>query len=442
MLKSSIVFLSIAVCSHTASDELTVDQLIKNSKSASPVELASIFFELGQNGEESAPAIPLLIAHLGDDRNGLKQAIPDDSSVGFFASRTLTQIGLPAVPALISTLKEPSCDDTVKLRCVTVIGEIGCRSRQSEELMIKIGVESRDEHVVSSTLHSLATVFVDRKKVASHIVRFFDHENIYIQVRAIRLAGRLRFTDKALEMLLLEKIGDETQFFDPGFSRFVNSPTVGLDAIRSLAEFPELSKRTLESLKRLLETKDRMVAIEAARAIHMQTGLMNQKGMSFIKRILQDESNETNVLGYALQAAGRSVADERARTILPELQRLVKHSDSGIRTAAIKAMSNIDLEKTIQMSETLRDDENEYVRYAAYESASLASPENDRAYSLLKKGLYDESIRNQQLVLDWFSGLEIRLSDARQTLREFRKVCKEKMRPAVDIAISKVEARR
>lgn len=315
-------------------------EILQDKSEAYSRARAEAIVVVGKIGAEAKTVVPLLI--------GLFREKPQ--SLHWGATRTLQQIGVSAVPALVETLKDQ--DSEVRIQALVTLA--GMEPEPSEATpSLKAALKDKEGKVRLTAVHILWEKSKDPIAFDTLIELLRDRDSAARDSAALFLA-EVQPKHKATVPALLKALTN------PELSNRIRAAI----ALREVAKHPAAVPVILEGIKSRNESAFWAVDVH----------LSDKEGISALTKYLKDKNSD---MRFAAADALRCVG-EKAAPAVPALIVALKDQHEEVRLAAIEALGNIgpSAQPAIPMlAEQLKDTNASYrVAYALGNIGAAALP--------------------------------------------------------------------
>ncbi|WP_397569574.1 HEAT repeat domain-containing protein [Schlesneria sp. T3-172] len=386
------------------SDPKTIGKLAELAKSDNAAVRWHAVTAIGEGGQESQSALPVLIGTLKDE----------DANVRFSAQQALYRLGEAAVPALIDALD----DEETQLVATSILGGMGPAASSAAGRLANL-VESPNHSVRREAVFALASIGGDATSHVPELIKALEDKQFPYPGVVAYCLGRLRAKDAkdALRTALDEAEDPLTRLaiacalidVDPKDEDNVNAalphvtsalrderPQLRREAIFALGRMGERAKVVAPVLSESIYDPDPVVRREALVAL----AEMAPKGESAIKLFVdllgENDPTVRSVASYALGRIGKP-----AHAATAPLQQLLESPDLHEKTLAAWALVRVSPEpKTKEVAipllvAALHGDKNPQMRLQMAQTLGEVGEESALAKEALELALKDsdEAVR-------------------------------------------------
>ncbi len=361
-------------------------------------------------GDNAAPAIPELIAALGDGHVAERDGLLFSRTVGQIASLALESIGPKAVPALadamltrpekairiaaastlvellhksgqktliLQVLDRAAADPEEAMRRVAVqgLGRMGPMARPALAHLIEIVKGDSSEWVRFEAVTSLGLIDPKGERVISHIADALKDRSADVSWAAARSLGTLGSLAKSSVPALTAALDDPREHHLPLTPDFTGMRALRCDVADALGRIGIEANAAIPALRKAV-AKDRNPEVRVFAAMALSRIDPRDRGaVSAIIRELEDKGEGTAGPAAAIEALAE--LGPRARAAVPVLLRSLAHDEPSIRSGAAKALAAVGDRAVIPDLERLLEDKDHLVRDAARASLEkLAAAQN------------------------------------------------------------------
>ena len=352
-------------------------------------------------GDNAAPAVPELIALLGDGHVAERDGLMFSRTVGQVASLALESIGPKAVSALAdamlngpekamriaaaSTLVElldksdqkplifqrldrAAADPEEAMRRVAVqgLGRMGPMAKPALAHLIEIVKGDPSESVRFDAVTSLGLIDPRGERVIPHLTAALKDRSADVSWAAASSLGRFGPSAKSSVPALTAALDDPRERHLPLTPDFTGIRALRCDVAEALGRIGIEADAAIPALRTAV-AKDRNPEMRVFAALALsRIDTKDQGAVSAIIRELEDRGEGTAGPAAAIEA----LADlgPKARAAVPVLLRSLAHDEPSIRSSAAEALAAIGDRAVIPDLESLLEDKDNLVRDAARES--------------------------------------------------------------------------
>ncbi len=254
---------------------------------------------LGHLGPLAAPAVPALVAMLGDDSNLLRRTVGE----------ALSRIGPEAVPALIAALKTGT--PIVRDEAAIALGQMsGSAPTAVPQLIVLLADAKLDDEVRRASARALGLIGKVSVPAVTELLAALKADDFGLRSEAARALG---------------KIGAEPAVVMPALIDLLRDPThlVKLESIRSLAAFGPAAQPAVAVLVEL--TQQTKAEVELRQAAVDTLGAIGPKAKSAVPAlavILKDRTTPTGLRAVSAEAITR--LEPTAKDALPAFRDVLR----------------------------------------------------------------------------------------------------------------------
>jgi HEAT repeat protein len=349
-------------------------------------------------GDNAAPAIPELIALLGDGHVAERDGLLFCRTVGQVASLALESIGPKAVPALAdamitrpekairiaaaSTLVElldksdqkplilrgldraaADREDAVRRVAVQGLGRMGPMANPALAHLIEIVKGDPSEWVRFEAVTSLGLIDPRGERVIPHLTDALKDRSADVSWAAARSLGKLGPFAKSSVPALTAALDDPREHHLPLTPDFTWMRALRCDVADALGRIGIEANAAIPALRKAV-AKDRNPEVRVFAALALSRIDPKDQGVvSAIIRELEDKGEGTSGPAAAIEA----LADlgPKARAAVPALLRSLAHDEPSIRSGAARALAAVGDRAVIPDLERLLEDKDNLVRDTA-----------------------------------------------------------------------------
>jgi HEAT repeat protein len=351
-------------------------------------------------GENAAPAIPELIALLGDEQVAEWEELLFTRTVGKVASQALKSIGHKAVPALADAMVTRP-EKAIRIAAASTLVELFDKSDQKPLIFQRLDRATADpeEAMRRVAVQGLGRMGPMAKPALAHLIQIVKGDpSEWVRFEAVTSLGLIDPTGERVILPLTEALKDRSAYvssaaarslgsFSPSAKSSVPALTAALDdprdiqlgthstlAIRALrCDVAEAlgrigtdAKAAIPALRKAV-ARDRNPEVRVSAALALSQIDPNDHGaVSAIIRELELKGEGTSGQEAAIKALAES--GPKARAAVPALLRSLVNDEPSIRSLAVRALAAIGDRTVIPSLKGLLEDKDDFVREAVRES--------------------------------------------------------------------------
>lgn len=333
-------------------DSRQLSELLDDLRTGDVVEVKDALVALTEMGAQAAPAIPLLIERLDDDREPYGDRMGD--VIGKFAEVALWQIGKPAIPALTRILSATDKKES-RIRAIRLLELRGHDADQAVAALAKC-VNENDLDIRLSAIHALATVAKEPRSVVPLLICMLGDKDPNIRGAAACGLGRIGGVAAAPAVPQLLAMVDDTKWRGEMYSGDCGgAKLIRIDAIEALGEIGVRDRCVVTKMASLLNDQNSDVRIAAAQAYCLLSDDVG-KALTVLTSQLR---NKTTAVAAARALAGVGSA---AQPVTTELIRSLADSEELVRSYAVDAIAAIRPPNVIELLKRMMRDNSPIVR--------------------------------------------------------------------------------
>lgn len=354
-------------------EKVPLETWIAELSSNDPARAALAADMLGDFKEAAAPAIPVLVKALQDDRQSAPSSGPVVPLVCTSAQFALAKIGAPAVPALVAAL-ETEKDDSVRFSLLSVLASIGKPAAEATPLLKKL-VESDHEQDKLSAFYALCSVHPQNAEFMQYLIATLDNDDPDIRATAARKLGEYQQAAAPAVERLQRMLQDTGGRWEAISHCMITTVPVRADATEALGRIGPAAAPALPTLAKMMRL-DAAIEVRAAAAVAVARIDPTQtlEAVDALLGLLSSPHHGAR----APEAAANALAEigPPAKNALPALIMLLHSKDRYQRLLAADALAAVGQHESLPfLIDTLLFDPDEYVRSDVLEIiVGLAQP--------------------------------------------------------------------
>jgi HEAT repeat protein len=308
-----------------------------------PTKAAYAIRWLGKQKTNDMQAIEALLERLGDERD----TNPVDNNfahvrahpVGDTASEALSEIGRPAIPALIKFLRSDA-KPAAKIRGLRVCESFGTVASEAFPAIAELTNASGELELRYRAYAALAAVTTEPERLLAVLEPAFEDKDPNIQsIAIIGLASAGPAAKKLVPTLskLLDSNAERVEWYAPDAAGTVS---LSVDAAEALAKLGTAATAALPHLKLKLEDKDGRVRMAAAYAHASISGERTPGIDLLLKELSNQQDRRQNAENYAADYLVELARQGKfAETAANAFRGSLQHQDAGVRMQAIRGLA-------------------------------------------------------------------------------------------------------